>query len=1501
MNTSQGALYFGAGIDLNQFNRDIESMRRSILGLSQDAQRESRNMDSAFKNLFAGIAGYFSVSALKSFVMELINVRGEFQKTEIAFSTMLGNVGEAKALMGDMVDLAAKTPFSLQDVSSGAKQLLAFQVPANEVVDTLTRMGNIAAGLSIPLSRINLVYGQVKAKGKLAGDDLRQFTEAGIPMVAELAKKFNKTTAEISAMVSAGKIGFKDVQDVLFSMTNEGGMFFNLMEKQSKSLSGQIANLGDAWDQMLNTIGEGQEGILSDGIQGLVYLVEHYQEVGKALLTLIEIYGAYRTALIVTNLLQSGIAAPAIVQGFANLIKIIRGATVAQEALNAASLKNPYVLVATLIAALIAVTYNYRQEIGELLGIIEKATVAQKIQDQVMKQYNDNFGKGVVDTRSAIQQLIYVIKSEYSSLKQREEAYKKLIAIDATFVGTLDNQFRATNRLSLAFENLIKNLQKYAMAQAEVAVRSEKFKEFAEAEMNVGITQVKLDDAKAKIEELTKLFNAGKISQEQYFKGLEKTQGTELNKLLIEQKEGLKAITKEKEYIQKLDQKEISNLLKGNEIIKAQLRGGKVQGKLLTAQGKKELQAQLNNNENILKLRFGVEPEIKVTPAAVKGWAQGIKDQISALEEELNAPTTGQARYYEIQKKIDALNELLNPKKATKNNKQLAELFPDDSIKDLERKSQLITDALQTVQNGIVKLRKIDKYGNDKDKKGNALLTGESVSIEEAKSRLVKINEALAAKRKEIEVRSFEEEITETKRQIEVRDKLLRSGYTKDTVDNMFPAVKDKTFLQYLNDTSSALEKLEGKEPADKLIKLQNVLTDYTGSETFLENVNKQIESLKSQFIGNELIEKLEKFKKANLEGTTGDDKNAKNIAITKAQKEELDRQKNLYQEFLNEEASFQKKKTDIQKSYDLIRKQIAESSMSEEDKKSYTNTANKNEAKAISSASFEAFKKTDLWVKAFGDLDKIGPKTLGKLKKGLQEYLNSNKGNLTVTELKETQDQIKRLDDLMTSNNPYKAIGVAVDLYKKKRQELNDVEKKSGKDSDKYKEKLEETNQAFVNIVEITGAAAKATIEVVGTIGDAFGGLSDELKQTLAEVQQLIDGIVNTVAGYFSGNYGQMISGIVQIVSAAVKLLGDDKYREKQIKDWQRSVENLKTAYSELQYTIEKTAGEASLAATRGLIENLEEQKRLLIQMRDEEAKKKKVDADKITSLNSQISSVGQQIESVMDTFKKSVTTTDFKELSDNIANALIDAFGKGEDAAKAFDKVVDDVMRNAVANALKVKILEPAVKQMVDQIYSSFGYGGGNANANDAQIAKYQNDISELEKKIKVAESSNYYSPENTKYLLGLKDQKQKLVDLIGALKAQMAATPVGGSFDGLTAEEREKIKALGQNAMDQYMAALKQYEDLFGSSAENAQGLKGDIKGITEKTAGALEGQFNAVRINIVAVLKIMQGNQIVSNAQTTLLSQIEINTRRLHNMDKTLAEMNSKMKNNLAGIP
>lgn len=1607
MNTSQGALYFGAGIDRTQWNRDIEAMRRDIAGLSQTAATETQKMDSYFKNLSLGIAGYFSVGAIKGFAMELINVRGEFQKTEIAFSTMLRSTDKAKALMAQMVDLAAKTPFSLQDVSAGAKQLLAFQVPANQVVDVLTRMGNIAAGLGVPLSRINLVYGQVKAKGKLMGDDLRQFTEAGIPMVAELAKKFNKTTAEVSAMVSAGKVGFKDVQEVLYSLTNEGGMFFNLMEKQSASVSGKIANLGDAWDQMLNKIGASNEGLIYSGIAGLTDLVEHYQELLEIIKTLVISYGTYKAAIIVTAAAQSLVNKTLATEigllsttqrwklGRALVTQRQTAATLLEAQAERASLATKYATLQAEVSTLsvkkqklIAMGIEKTQAVGnarvqlalaqaELRSVQANGTAREVLIATKNVEKAQNTVIAAQESASIARKAALSAATQFQTTQEELKATATALAAATNTVETATEAANtaaktantiATQRLTVAqlaqtvamtaaaraaaFLNATLFANPYALAAALIAALAYAVYKYASALTVAEESQKRMDeDRKAQIPTITeqesKIKSLIKVIQDQtasedkkaialkQIKAITNGRLTQLDeeaiktgkatKMLKDYIEMLKLEAEAKRYVNEMGRldAEIESLKTNRDKFgigdvwndftdfksdfKWNLKDRKRQRVDQAVKDMTEEKKQLQKKLDDLAKRGVNISETEITEETKKGkagWAQRIKDQISALEEEANSAQTQQA-YLRIQGKIKKLQDLLNPPKTKE--KQLAEILPLGSIKELQQRANLIQEAIDTAVNGVVKLRKLDKYGKDKDKNGNPFLTGEVVSAEEAGKRLEQINDEIKNK----QYKSFQERIDESERQWNNYYK-MSEFYGKETADAQYKDLfqGSQSYLSFLEKQEQALKDLAAKgmlsdKQKQDLVFLQTKIRELDGTETPLENFKRGLENALKSIPS--LVDQLNYLDAAEQSVYQKEGSNSKPFLDSKKyiqdqKKQILQQQQDIYQEFLNEQKSFEEKKLEVEQKYNDIRKKVGENkTLTDAERLKLLGKITKNENEEISNLSLEAFKKTDLWVKAFGDLSKIGPRTLENLKKGLEDYLKSDDGKkLKASDLKETQDQITKLNDLINSNNPYKAIGTAVDIYKKKRQELNEVEKKSGKNSAEYKYKLEETQQAFVNIVEVTGAAAKATIEVVETIGDAFGGLSDDLKQTLAEVQQLIDGIINTVAGYFSGNYGQMISGIVQIVGAMVKLLSGDKARERQIKEWQRAVEDLKTSYDELQRSIERTAGEASLAMNRALIENLQEQKRLLTQMREEENAKKKADQDKITSFNSQISQINQQIESVMDSFKKSVTTTDFKDLSQKLADALIEAFGKGEDAAQSFDKVVDDVMKNAVANALRIKILEPAVQKMVDSLYSSMGYGNGNPNTNNSQIAKYQADIAELEKKIKAKESQTY-SPELAKEVLELKAQKQKLLDLIGALQAQASSTPLGGNFDGLTQEERDKIKSMGTTAMQQYMAALEEYKNLFGQSAENAQGLKGDIKGMTEKTAGALEAQFNAIRINVVEMLKLMQGNKTLENAKINLLSQIEVNTRRLHNIDKNMQELNSKVKYGAAGIP
>ena len=305
-----GGLGFKATLDIDDFNVSAATMERHIKDFSNTAAQEAAAVEDSFQQMAekAGqyITYYLVGQGMNNLVSSIVSVRGQFQQLEIAFGTMLGSEEKATALMQQMVNTAAKTPFDLMGVAEGAKQLLAYGVSAEKVNDTLVRLGNIASGLSIPLNDIVYLYGTTMVQGRLYAQDVRQFTGRGIPLVKELAEKYHTTAEGINEMVSAGKIGFPDVEEVLNKMTNAGGQFYQLMEKQSSSLTGQISNLQDAWDSALNSFGEQTEGALSAGIQGATYVVKHMDDVVRILKSVAIAYGSVKAATVLASVATKG-------------------------------------------------------------------------------------------------------------------------------------------------------------------------------------------------------------------------------------------------------------------------------------------------------------------------------------------------------------------------------------------------------------------------------------------------------------------------------------------------------------------------------------------------------------------------------------------------------------------------------------------------------------------------------------------------------------------------------------------------------------------------------------------------------------------------------------------------------------------------------------------------------------------------------------------------------------------------------------------------------------------------------------------------------------------------------------------------------------------------------------------------------------------------------------------------------------------------------------------
>ena len=242
-------------------------------------------------------AGLFAVDKLKDFASAVATVRGEYQQLEIAFNTMLGSKSKGDALMAQLIDTAARTPFEMKDIAEASKMLLAYGMEGDKVNETLIRLGDIAAGLSIPIKDLAFLYGTTMVQGRLYTQDLNQFLGRGIPLADELAKQFGKNKSEVKKLVEEGKIGFPEVQKAIEALTGEGSKFGGLMEAQSKTITGQLTNIEDAWEQMMNEIGRSQEGNISGALDITGKLIENWRTVGKVVLTAAAAIGSYKAAV----------------------------------------------------------------------------------------------------------------------------------------------------------------------------------------------------------------------------------------------------------------------------------------------------------------------------------------------------------------------------------------------------------------------------------------------------------------------------------------------------------------------------------------------------------------------------------------------------------------------------------------------------------------------------------------------------------------------------------------------------------------------------------------------------------------------------------------------------------------------------------------------------------------------------------------------------------------------------------------------------------------------------------------------------------------------------------------------------------------------------------------------------------------------------------------------------------------------------------------------------
>lgn len=275
-----------------------------------------------------------------------ITAAADAEQTKVAFTTMLGSAEEAVKFTKELADFSAKTPFELKGLEQASKQLLAYGFNQKEVLPNLRALGDIAAGVGMDkMPQLILAFGQVKAATKLTGMELRQFTEAGVPLLDELAKQFQKPVSEIQKMVSEGQIGFPAVQTALMNLTGEGGKFHNMMEQQSQTFGGLMSTMRDQVDLFMRQGGQPLIESLKGIIQQIIQVVIRVNEWAKAHPELTKIIGV-ATAILAALLLVLG-----------PLLVMLPGITIAVGALGVAFtvLTGPVGIVIAIITALIAI------------------------------------------------------------------------------------------------------------------------------------------------------------------------------------------------------------------------------------------------------------------------------------------------------------------------------------------------------------------------------------------------------------------------------------------------------------------------------------------------------------------------------------------------------------------------------------------------------------------------------------------------------------------------------------------------------------------------------------------------------------------------------------------------------------------------------------------------------------------------------------------------------------------------------------------------------------------------------------------------------------------------------------------------------------------------------------------------------------------------------------------------------------------------------------------
>ena len=1020
----------------------------------------------------------FSVAAIEGYIGKLVQVRGEFELQNRALQAILQNKDQADQLFNQVVELAVRSPYRVKELVTYTKQLAAYRIETEKLYDTTKMLADISSGLGVEMDRLILAFGQVKAANYLRGTELRQFSEAGINILGELATYFTElegrmvSVGEVFDMVSNRMVAFEDVEEVFKRMTSAGGIFYNMQEIQAETLQGQISNLQDSFDVMFNEIGKANDGVLKDLVAIVRGIVESWEVFAVLLKSVATGFVLYTGKIVLATIANKAFAASQgeIIANSGRVNKAIGGTVTGLKNLLSFAKGNPYLILAAAVAGVAFAVTEYNNKIEETRAkydILTDSLARQKNEIDSISSKIKGYNEKIKESVSTMNQFKEGTKEYTSAQKENNEASSKRNALleelrinHPAVYNSIITQKDGTVDLTKAQEEFNKQLE-YTNYLNYIAKQSETFfgTGFQEKIEKATEAQVEYDKATGNINNaylqlvgrLNAVFNANKnIAQStiEAFKEIQDSSQDSFKKILAMQRLLSKvSLPSDAVDVLKSYNKEINNYSKAHRgLLTSQVYlyqdildfGAKLRRDLdLTSDEGKKAAAKMAYNfiesKNIVEKavkdfvtnKFEIEIGVKIADAPIINQYQGMQARLKKyvedhkLELDIIKPDQGTKDYFD-KLKAELKDSQSNVEKLNVATEQLnASMTNEEALKYNKERIKQLTQILTA----FGEMPKSNKGENERNK-----------VLQQQIDLLKKVGQEY---QKNLKYYSKAEALEKTR---------------KDYTDSFKEAGLGNLITTMNFDPSgiiAGLESLMSSVSPKMRLTLEKAIADLKGDVEIevrakdVERTRKEIEGL---FTGYELTVELGKLGldkdlisqlfgidtftlddiKAKLKSLYPDIKalseeqlkayNEASDKITAAEKASLQERLKDYSQYLKKSMS-ERIKIELE-----AQKKIAEipSEFTKPQKEQIKKNIQKETRQKLDKQSFAEFKESDLYITMFEDLDRVSSSVLEQMKTKLISLKESLK-DLSPTELKEITSQMQKIDEQIEKRNPFK------------------------------------------------------------------------------------------------------------------------------------------------------------------------------------------------------------------------------------------------------------------------------------------------------------------------------------------------------------------------------------------------------------------------------------------------------------------------------------------------